>query len=139
LPASIAAGHTDVVAQAPQASLQAAPLAAKAAAAVTSVYAACFGLPEIPVAVYLLRVGRLPWLFDLFSMYSGPWYDSGLAGRSAAQLGAVLVVMLVVSWGARLAQHPGHCGAVAIETTGAGDRGNLQDTVPLLARCLVAT
>jgi|RhiMethySRZTD1v2_1073278.scaffolds.fasta_scaffold40105_4 hypothetical protein len=34
--------------------------------------AACFGLPSIPVAVYLLRHGRLPWFLDLFPMYGGP-------------------------------------------------------------------
>ena len=62
-------------------------------------YAACFGLPAIPVAVYLLRTGRLPRLFDAFPVYGGPWYDSGQPERFAAQLGAFLVMMLVVSWG----------------------------------------
>jgi hypothetical protein len=117
LPASIAAGRTDVAPQAPQASLQAAPPAAKAAAAVTWVYAACFGLPAIPVAIYLLRVGRLPWLFELFPMYGGPWYDSGQPGRFAAQLGAFLVVMLVVSWGGWLLWRGWRAGAVLAVAT----------------------
>jgi len=57
LPSPIAAGHADVATQAPQASRRAAPPAAKAAAGVMWIYAACFGLPAIPVAVYLLRAG----------------------------------------------------------------------------------
>jgi hypothetical protein len=36
------------------------------------VIAAGFGLPAVPVAVYLLRRGQLPWFFDLFPMYGGP-------------------------------------------------------------------
>jgi hypothetical protein len=83
----------------PSIARQAAPSAAKAATIVTWVYAACFGLPAIPVAVYLLRNGRLPWLFDAFPMYGGPWYHSGQPERFAAQLDAFLVLMLVVSWG----------------------------------------
>ncbi len=75
--ASIAAGHTDVATEAPQASRQAAPPAAKAAAVVTWVFAACFGLPAIPVVVYLLRVGRLPWLFDASPVTAGPGSTSG--------------------------------------------------------------
>ena len=95
---SIAATGT-AAEQALRAARQAAPSAAKAATIVTWVYAACFGLPAIPVAVYLLRNGRLPWLFDAFPMYGGPWYHSGQPERFAAQLDAFLVLMLVVSWG----------------------------------------
>jgi hypothetical protein len=36
------------------------------------VVAASFGLPSVPVAVYLLTHGRLPWFLDLFPMYGGP-------------------------------------------------------------------
>jgi len=36
------------------------------------VVAAAFGLPAVPVAVYLLRHGQLPWFGDLFPMYGGP-------------------------------------------------------------------
>jgi hypothetical protein len=117
VPPSIAAGHTDVATQAPQASRQAAPPAAKAAAVVMWVYAGCFGLPAIPVAVYLLRVGRLPWLFDAFPMYGGPWYAIGQPERFAAQLGAFLVVMLVVSWGGWLLWRGLRAGAVVAVAT----------------------
>jgi hypothetical protein len=34
--------------------------------------AAGFGLPTVPVAVFLLRNDRLPWFLDLFPMYGGP-------------------------------------------------------------------
>jgi hypothetical protein len=98
--------------QAPSASRQAASPAAKAAAAVTWVYAACFGLPAIPVAVYLLQVGQLPWLFDAFPMYGGPWYDIAQPERFTAQLGAFLVVMLAVSWGDCLLWRGWRVGAV---------------------------
>lgn len=98
--------------QAPRAARQAAPSAAKAATIVTWVYAACFGLPAIPVAVYLLRNGRLPWLFDAFPIYGGPWYHSGQPERFAAQLGAFLVLMLVVSSGGWLLWRGRRAGAV---------------------------
>jgi hypothetical protein len=99
-----------VATQAPQA-------AAKAAAIVTWAYAACFGLPAIPVAVYLLRTGRLPLLFDAFPVYGGPWYDSGQPEGFAAQLGAFLVMMLVVSWGGWLLWRGSRAGAgVAVAT-----------------------
>jgi len=114
---SIATGHTDVAVRAPQAARQAAPPAAKAAAAVTWVYAACFGLPAVPVAVYLLQTGRLPWLFDAFPMYGGPWYDSGGPERFAAQLGAFFVVLLVVSWGGWLLWRGLRAGAVVVIAT----------------------
>lgn len=47
--------------------------AARAAAVVTWVYAAAFGLPAIPVARHLQDNGRLPMLGDLFELYGGPW------------------------------------------------------------------
>jgi hypothetical protein len=57
--------------------------------------AAGFGLPAIPVAVYLLRHGRLPWLLDLFPMYGGP-VDAWVGPTGYAVLillfGAVAVV-----------------------------------------------
>jgi hypothetical protein len=81
------------------------------------VYAACFGLPAIPVAVYLLQTGRLPWLFDAFPMYGGPWYHSGQPERFAAQLGLFLVVMLAVSWGGWLLWRGLRAGAVVAVAT----------------------
>ena len=74
-------------------------------------YAACFGLPAIPVAVYLLQTGQLPRLFYAFPVYGGPWYDSGRPEGFAAQLGAFLVMMPVVSWGGWLLWRGSRAGA----------------------------
>ncbi|TCO15659.1 hypothetical protein EV652_12132 [Kribbella steppae] len=43
------------------------------AALVTWVYAAMFGVPAVPVAIFLAEEGRLPSLWSLFDMYAGPW------------------------------------------------------------------
>ena len=48
---------------------------ARAYAIVTWAYAAGFGIPTVPVAVYLVRHGKLPWFGGLFPMYGGPWSD----------------------------------------------------------------
>ena len=48
---------------------------ARTYAIVTWVYAAGFGLPAVPVSIYLLRRGSLPWFGDMFPMYGGPWSD----------------------------------------------------------------
>ena len=47
--------------------------AARAAAVVTWAYAAGFGVPTVPVSIYLLKRGSLPSFFGLFDMYGGPW------------------------------------------------------------------
>ena len=47
---------------------------ARAAAMVTWVYAAAYGIPAVPVSIYLLQRGRLPSFRDLFDMYGGPWW-----------------------------------------------------------------
>ena len=45
----------------------------RAAAVVTWAYAAMFGIPAAPVAIFLAENGRLPSLWGLFDMYGGPW------------------------------------------------------------------
>jgi hypothetical protein len=54
--------------------------AARAAAVLTWVYAAGFGLPVIPVSGYLLSRGRLLTFFDLFSEASEERAVAPLAG-----------------------------------------------------------
>lgn len=44
----------------------------RTSAILTWVIAAGFGLPTVPVALYVLRWRQLPWFFDLFPMYGGP-------------------------------------------------------------------
>ena len=45
----------------------------RTAALVTWAYAAMFGVPVVPVAIFLAEKGRLPSLWGLFDMYAGPW------------------------------------------------------------------
>ena len=53
------------------------PASARAAAIVTWLYAAAFGLPAIPIVVFVVRERALPWFLDLFPMYGGPWSNAG--------------------------------------------------------------
>jgi hypothetical protein len=45
----------------------------RTAAVVTWAYVAGFGVPAVPVAIFLAGKGRLPTLWGLFDMYAGPW------------------------------------------------------------------
>jgi hypothetical protein len=86
--------------------------AARAAAVLTWVYAAGFGLPVIPVSGYLLSRGRLLTFFDLFPMYGGPWYSRLDRHRFVAMLAAFLGVTGVAAWSARSVWHGRKAGAV---------------------------
>lgn len=85
--------------------------AARTASVLTWVYAAGFGVPTIPVAIYVLQRGYLPWLAGLFPMYGGPW-----SGRSLDGLVVLLIVffvlLLVVSYAAWLVWQGSRAGAV---------------------------
>jgi hypothetical protein len=74
---------------------------ARAAAVLTWINAAGFGLPAVPVAVYVERTGTLPWLGDLFPMYGGPWSDR-VTPRTLVPLlvafAAVNGLVAVVAW-----------------------------------------
>jgi hypothetical protein len=72
----------------------------RAAAIMTWVYAAGFGGPAVPVAVYLVTKGRLPTFFGLFPMYGGPWSSRLGPGSFVASLGAFLVPTGVAAWSA---------------------------------------
>lgn len=72
------------------------PPSARAAAVVTWVYAACFGLPAVPIAVYVGRRRTLPWFLDLFPMYGGPWWAASRWVVFVCLLIAYFVVMLLV-------------------------------------------
>ena len=45
----------------------------RTAALVTWAYAAMFGVPAVPVAIFLAEKGGLPSLLGMFDMYAGPW------------------------------------------------------------------
>ena len=73
------------------------PRTARAAAIVTWVYAAAFGLPAIPIAVFVVRQHTLPWFLDLFPMYGGPWSNAGRWTIFAWLLVAYFALTLVVA------------------------------------------
>jgi len=66
---------------------------------VTWVYAAMFGVPAVPVAIFLAEEGRLPSLWSLFDMYAGPWSSRLTDDRVIALLlvYSVLVLAAVLS------------------------------------------
>ncbi len=74
--------------------------AARAAAIVTWAYAAGFGVPTVPVAVYLVRRGRLPSFLGLFDMYGGPWSNRRGDGPFVVLLISYLGVTAAASWAA---------------------------------------
>jgi hypothetical protein len=81
-------------------------------AVVTWVYAAGFGLPAIPIAIYHLNTGRLPMFFDLFPMYGGRWSGRFSPGVFAALLIAFLLVLIVTAFAAWLVWRGLRVGAV---------------------------
>ena len=85
---------------------------AQAAAVTTWAYAAGFGVPVIPVAVYLLTRGRLPTFLGLFPMYGGPWSSRLKPGSFVTLLGAFLVLIGVAAWSARGVWRGRKAGAV---------------------------
>lgn len=71
---------------------------ARIAAVVTWVYAGGFGLPAIPVAVYLNRRGSLPTFMGAFEMYGGPWSARVTDATFVVLLMAYLVVCAAAGW-----------------------------------------
>ena len=84
----------------------------RAAAIVTWVYAAGFGLSAIPVAAYLRQRGRLPTFFDMFETYGGPWSARVSNGTFELLLIGFLVLMLIVAWFAWLVWNGSRTGAI---------------------------
>ena len=85
---------------------------ARTAAITTWVYAAGFGVPAIPVAVYLVTQGRLPRFLGLFEMYGGPWSSRLKPGPFVALLAGFLVLTGVAGWSARWIWRGRKAGAV---------------------------
>lgn len=86
--------------------------AARVAALLTWAYAAGFGIPAIPVGVFLLREGRLPSFMGLFPMYGGPWSSRVEDRTFMFLLIAFFVVTLVASWAAWLIWNGSKTGAI---------------------------
>lgn len=80
-------------------------------AVLTWSYAAGFGLPVPPIAVYVNRTGTLPWLGDLFPMYAGPWWDRVDQRTFVVLLGAFAATLAAASGAAELARRGHRAGA----------------------------
>ena len=69
----------------------------RSVALVTWVYVAMFGIPALPVVLFLAENGRLPSLWGLFQMYAGPWSSSYVDDRLTVLLLVFLGVTLVAA------------------------------------------
>ncbi len=85
---------------------------ARAAAIITWGYAAAFGLPTIPVALYLAQRGLLPTFLDLFPMYGGPWSESVNDPTLITLLVGYLLVTALAAWSAVQVHQGSRRGAV---------------------------
>lgn len=68
------------------------------AAVATWAYAAMFGIPAVPVAIFLAEKGRLPSLWGLFDMYGGPWSSRFTDDRVVALLLVYSGLVLTTGW-----------------------------------------
>ena len=87
-------------------------LPARAYAVLTWAYAAGFGVPAVPVAVYLLRRGSLPWFGNLFPMYGGPWSGRFRDEQFVGLLLSYLGLVGVAAWAAGRVRRGSRRGAV---------------------------
>ena len=85
---------------------------ARIAAVLTWVYAAAYGIPAIPVSIYLLQRGWLPNFQGLFDMYGGPWWSLFYDDTFVALLAVFFVVTVVAAWAAWLLWKGSKAGAV---------------------------
>lgn len=84
----------------------------RTAAITTWAYAAAFGIPTIPVSVFLVEHGRLPELWGLFEMYGGPWSARLSDSTLASLLLGFLALTLVAAWSGWLLWRSRKIGAV---------------------------
>ena len=78
----------------------------------TWVYALGFGVPAIPVAIFLRRNGRLPTFLGQFEVYGGPWSSRFEQGTFVWPLLGFLVVVVLASWAALLVWEASIVGAI---------------------------
>jgi hypothetical protein len=84
----------------------------RTAAWVTWAYGAMFGVPAVPVAVFLAENGRLPSLWGLFDMYGGPWSSSFPDDRVVTLLVAYAGLVLAAVYSGWLLWQSRKAGAV---------------------------
>ena len=87
--------------------------AARTEAVVTWAYAGGFGIPAIPVGVYLLRRGSLPSFLGLFDMYGGPWANRLDDGHFVVALVGFAGVTAASAWAAWRVWRGSRRGALA--------------------------
>ena len=85
---------------------------ARAVAILTWIYTAGFGVPAVPVSVYLIQRGRLPTFLNLFETYAGPWSMRASDGVLVALMLGFLGLTLIVAWSALLIWRGRRVGAV---------------------------
>jgi hypothetical protein len=71
-----------------------------------------FGVPAVPVAIFLTKNGRLPSLWGLFDMYAGPWSSRLSNDRVIALLLVYSGVVLAAVFSGRLLWQERKAGAV---------------------------
>jgi hypothetical protein len=84
----------------------------RTAAVVTWAYAASFGVPAVPVAIFLAEKGRLPSFWGLFDVYAGPWSSRLPDDRVIARLLVYSGVVLAAALSGRLLWEGRKAGAV---------------------------
>jgi hypothetical protein len=84
----------------------------RAAAILTWIYAAAFGVPAVPVSVYMIQRGRLPTFANMFETYGGPWSMRTSDGVFVALMLGFLGLNLAVAWSASLIWRGRSVGAV---------------------------
>ena len=86
----------------------------RAASVLTWIYAAGYGIPAIPVALYLIRNSKLPSLFGLFEVYGGPWSAEVEPATFARLLVAFFGLTGFTAWAAWKVWKRSRAGAVLL-------------------------
>jgi hypothetical protein len=55
---------------------------ARITSVLTCIYAACFGVPAVPVSIWVAHHDTLPTFENFFPMYGGPWWSFSRAAPS---------------------------------------------------------
>lgn len=84
----------------------------RTAAVVTWTYAAMFGVPAVPVAIFVAENDRLPSLWGLFDMYAGPWSSRNAPDRMVTLLLVYFALVLAAAASGGLLWKKRRAGAV---------------------------
>jgi hypothetical protein len=70
---------------------------ARIASVLTCIYAACFGVPAVPVSIWVAHNDTLPTFENFFPMYGGPWWSLFQSGTFTVVLFEFLTLTLVAA------------------------------------------